>query len=151
MNTPEDAKRHSGPQNLSNTAPSPHVHLPYPRNPAFFGREAELAAIEETLTARHDSQELRSINLHGLGGIGKTQIALEYAYRKLNNYHDVFWIIGVSHSSLLQSFANIATELQLENVTTSDMEKTQRIVLSWLKTSSKICLPSVTNTLTVTW
>jgi len=46
--------------------------------------------------------------LYGLGGVGKTQVALEYAYRHQSDYTYVFWVPAVDQAQLLSGFANIA-------------------------------------------
>jgi hypothetical protein len=47
------------------------------------------------------------IVLNGLGGVGKTQIALEYAHTHQYRYGNVFWVIATNEISLLASFEDI--------------------------------------------
>src|SRR5262249_49806031 len=74
------------------TALSPHWSVPLPRNPFFTGREEILEALYTHLHADQMVALSQSAALHGLGGIGKTQIALEYAYRHTLEYSAVLWI-----------------------------------------------------------
>jgi hypothetical protein len=70
----------------ANRSPAPVFNLPFPRNPFFTGREDQLEAIHAALASRGRAA------LAGLGGIGKTQTALEYAYRHQAEYDHVFWV-----------------------------------------------------------
>jgi hypothetical protein len=60
-----------------------------PRNPCFVGRADTLARLREQLCAngRVAAQALR-----GMGGVGKTQLAIEYAYRYAEHYDVVWWV-----------------------------------------------------------
>src|SRR5215813_1613740 len=72
------------------TALSPHWSVPLPRNPYFTGREELLKTLHQHLSGDQRAVALsQSAALHGLGGIGKTQIALEYAYRHALEYSAV--------------------------------------------------------------
>ena len=51
----------------------------------------------------------QSSALHGLGGVGKTQIALEYAYRHALEYGAVFWIEAENEETVVSSLLRIAT------------------------------------------
>jgi hypothetical protein len=59
------------------------------RHPAFTGREALLAALRQRLTS--GSRALVQA-LHGMGGVGKTQLAIEYAHLFAGDYQLVWWI-----------------------------------------------------------
>ncbi|KAF8470033.1 hypothetical protein BDZ91DRAFT_792060 [Kalaharituber pfeilii] len=73
---------------------------PFPRNPHFIGRDDIMQKIEDHLDIEGNS---KSVVLYGLGGYGKTQIALEYAYRSQNLYTSVIWIDATSDSSICTS------------------------------------------------
>ena len=61
------------------------------RNTQFTGRGEALRALRDALRTR-DASNSRPAVLHGLGGVGKTQLALEYAHRYRSEYDVVWWI-----------------------------------------------------------
>ncbi|SRR5258706_919081 len=67
-------------------------HVPYRRNPFFVGREDMLNQIHDNLMRHNSTHEVLPQVLIGLGGIGKTQLAIEYTYRHREEYHWVFWL-----------------------------------------------------------
>lgn len=71
-------------------------------------REDELRDIHEAL--RGDGSR-RTVVLHGLGGIGKTQLAIAYAKEHKENYSAIFWLNIKDEDSLKQSFANVAKQI----------------------------------------
>ena len=73
----------------------------------FVAREEELAEIHRML--RGDGSR-RTVVLHGLGGVGKTQLAIAYAKRHKDNYSAVFWFNIKDEDSLRQSFAKAANK-----------------------------------------
>ncbi|MFC9328437.1 FxSxx-COOH system tetratricopeptide repeat protein [Kitasatospora sp. NPDC057015] len=81
------------------------VHLP-PRNTQFTGREDVLEALRKSLGRR-------PVVLLGLGGIGKTQLALEYAHRYASQYDLVWWISAEQTELALAGLVEIAAELGL--------------------------------------
>ncbi len=95
------------------TAHQPAVwHLPHARNEYFSGREDELADLRKSLVS-HDA--LRHVQaVWGLGGVGKTQLALEYVYRHKGNYNIVWWMGADEPSNLALTFARLATKLGME-------------------------------------
>ena len=60
------------------------------RNPFFTGREPVLAQLQEALVAQGRAA------LNGLGGVGKTQTAVEYAHRQLEKYDHIFLVSAAS-------------------------------------------------------
>lgn len=65
-----------------------------PRNPYFTGRSNLLEQIHQQLrpTDRYGDFAVAAVPLVGMGGVGKTQLALEYAHRKANDYTVVWWV-----------------------------------------------------------
>jgi len=78
--------------------------VPFPRNPRFVGREDELEALHRLLHGDGDAAPvgITPAGISGMGGIGKTQLAVEYAYRYQDDYPGgVFWV----NAALLQDWA----------------------------------------------
>lgn len=62
-----------------------------------------------------------TVVLHGLGGMGKTQLAVEYAKRFRNSYSAVFWLNIKDEDSLKQSFTKVARQILREHPSTSQL------------------------------
>ena len=79
--------------------------------------------------------------LHGLGGIGKTQTALEFTYLFRGEYDAIFWVVSEQDSSLISSFAMAADKLGLtSDLNGRDGQNQKRAVervIAWLKDTSK--------------
>ncbi|KAN0067830.1 HET domain containing protein [Elaphomyces granulatus] len=82
----------------------------------FVAREEELAEIQRML--RGDGSR-RVVVLHGLGGIGKTQLTVAYAKRHKDNYSAVFWLNIKDEDSVKQSFAKVAKQILREHSSAS--------------------------------
>lgn len=78
--------------------PPPVSNLPQ-RNAIFTGRAAVLESLREQLSG-NVTVVLQA--LYGMGGVGKTQVALEYAYR-FSAYYDVIWWISSEQPGLVRS------------------------------------------------
>jgi Tfp pilus assembly protein PilF len=87
--------------------------IPYPRNPFFTGRDELLTHLHTLLhkEQRGTSGQIQAIS--GLGGIGKTQIAIEYAYRYRQDYQVVLWGRAESIEGLNASYSEFAKQLNL--------------------------------------
>ena len=110
----------------------------YERNPYFTGREEFLHKLSRELSERRPKRYNHRIALYGLGGVGKTQIALEYAYRHESDYSFVFWISAADQGQLLSGFVDIAkttgcvrSEDKPQNVAKSVL-KWLRVTEGWL-------------------
>jgi tetratricopeptide (TPR) repeat protein len=83
-----------------------------PRNPNFTGRSELLDQLTHRLAAGGTTAILPAA-LHGMGGIGKTQIAVEYIYRHLADYELVWWIQAAQPSQVRAALTELAQQLQL--------------------------------------
>jgi TIR domain len=70
----------------------PAVFNAPPPNPHFTGRGDQLKALRRQLRRSRSSVVVQASALYGLGGVGKTQLAVEYAHRYATDYHLVWWV-----------------------------------------------------------
>ena len=75
----------------------------------FVAREEELAEIHKELNSSDGSR--RTVVLHGLGGIGKTQLTIAYAKQHKDSYSAIFWLNIKDEDSLKQSFTKITRQI----------------------------------------
>ncbi len=78
-------------------------NIPFPRNPFFTGRDQELALLHAQLQQGTTAVVGQAQSISGLGGIGKTQLAIEYAYRHHAAYQYVLWARAESVEALNSS------------------------------------------------
>ncbi|KAI1484454.1 hypothetical protein F5X96DRAFT_664167 [Biscogniauxia mediterranea] len=78
----------------------------------FVAREEELAEMFSILTTSHDR---RTIAIHGASGIGKTQLAIEFARRYRNSYSAVIWLNATDETTLTQSLVKTAERIFREH------------------------------------
>ena len=81
-----------------------------PRNAAFTGRGPVLDGLRDQLASRGSAVVL-PVAVHGLGGVGKTQLALEYAHRFKADYDLVWWIDAEVPGFIDASLAELAERL----------------------------------------
>lgn len=100
------------------------------RNPYFCGRLETLDELRRALNDRERAIILPH-TLHGLGGVGKSQLAIEFAYRFSANYDLVFLLDARDEQSLRRSFASLSKALEIPEG--SDIEYTIELTLDALR------------------
>ncbi|GJL61086.1 MAG: hypothetical protein NPIRA03_39430 [Nitrospirales bacterium] len=105
----------------------PVWNIPFERNPFFTGREDILGEIHEALLAT------KRAAFSGLGGIGKTQTAVEYAYRYKDDYQHIFWVKAESKETLTSDFAQLGSLLNLQEKQAKDQQEIVNATQRWLK------------------
>ncbi|KAI0471243.1 kinesin light chain [Xylaria cf. heliscus] len=109
-----------------------------PETQHFVARTGELIEMREALAS---DGSRRVVVLHGLGGIGKTQIAIAYAKRYRDEYSAIFWLNIEDKTSIQQSFTKVARQILLQHPNAShlraldlqhDQEKVVEAVKAWL-------------------
>jgi transcriptional regulator with XRE-family HTH domain len=110
----------------------PLWNVPYHRNPFFTGREEVLLHLHNQLTATSAVALNQTQAISGLGGIGKTQIAIEYAHRYRDDYDGVFWVTAATRETLHSDFVALARLLQLPVQDLPDQQVIVDAVKQWL-------------------
>ncbi len=118
--------------------------VPYARNPHFTGRDDLLTLLELRFIPSEVSQSgiirqaalTQAQAIKGLGGIGKTQIAVEYAYRarEQERYIHTLWITAASEEAILTSFAALADHLPaIAAKGETDQRELVTAIIGWLE------------------
>lgn len=115
-----------------------HTHIwgseiPF-RNPHFTGRETELRVLRDQLQAGGSAVIRQPPSaLYGLGGVGKTQVATEYAHRYAEEYEVIWWIRSDQEDSIQASLVGLGTRLRLTDVSPGDRDRSLRLVIDALQ------------------
>jgi tetratricopeptide (TPR) repeat protein len=105
-------------------------NVPFRRNPFFTGRDDVIESIATSRNTAGVSVITQAIS--GLGGIGKTQTAVEYAYRYRDRYNAVFWVRAETRAELQAGLVEIARLLNLPEQGAEVADDVIRAVLAWL-------------------
>lgn len=111
-------------------------HVPYQRNPFFTGRDEVLTRIHAALQTDATVALSHPQGISGLGGIGKTQMVLEYAYRYRADYQTVLWANAESSTTLTSEFLRIASVLHLPERNEQQAQRIVEAVMRWLHVNS---------------
>jgi tetratricopeptide (TPR) repeat protein/DNA-binding XRE family transcriptional regulator len=112
-------------------------NVPYLRNLYFTGRESILKRLHAALNGRTIMVVSQRRAISGLGGIGKTQTAVEYAYRYGDKYDLVLWVRADSREALLAQFAGLASLFDLPNQAENDQNRLAKAVKRHLETQEE--------------
>jgi tetratricopeptide (TPR) repeat protein len=129
-----DASVHLHPPPLSSELPERVWMVPYRRNSFFTGRETLLTALHERFLTDRRAVLTQGQAISGLGGIGKTEVAVEYAYRHREEYRFVLWASASPPETLLAAYVSMADRLHLPERNMREQDKIVAAVLQWLAT-----------------
>lgn len=113
------------------TALPPIWNVPFRRNPAFTGRDGELAQLAVALQA--DATVALTQVLQGGGGVGKTTLAVEYAYRQRTMFDTVWWIRAEEPATLVGDYASLGVRCRAAESAESDQRLAAMAVRRWLE------------------
>jgi tetratricopeptide (TPR) repeat protein len=123
---PFERKQSSPPQD------SKPWNVPYPRNIWFTGRGQLLTDLRAALTGEGKAALSQTQAISGMGGVGKTQTAVEYAYKHRSDYSAVFWTLADTDVALSAGFLEIARLLDLPEKDAKDLAEAREAVKRWL-------------------
>jgi tetratricopeptide (TPR) repeat protein len=109
-------------------------NVPYRRNPAFTGREQALADLANRL-GRGAAAVTQA--LQGAGGVGKTALAVEYAYRHRAEFDAVWWVHAEEPATLVGDLADLAVALRLAEAGQADQQQAVVAVRRWLDSNGR--------------
>ncbi|KJZ69751.1 hypothetical protein HIM_10862 [Hirsutella minnesotensis 3608] len=126
---------------ISSARPMKHHYVvPVETVPSYTQRDGLWKELEEKLEIRHKEASVpHAVAIHGLGGAGKSQLALKYAESKRDRYNPILWIDATYEETVRSSFERCAAELGLSG---SENEERKPIladaravltVLRWLR------------------
>lgn len=110
----------------------PRSGLPPDPDPHFVGRQNELSELRRAL------RRAGRVAVHGLGGVGKTQLVVQHLHRHRAEYTDgVFWLRAGAKSSVRGDLAGLAWHLELPERELPNQERQVAAVLRWLRDHSR--------------
>lgn len=101
-----------------------HWMVPFGRNRSFVGRDAILDRLLEIVTPDAVPDDCQRTVLEGLGGVGKTQIALETAFCVRDQHDDcsIFWVPAIDRSNFEDAYRKIGSLLELDGMNSDDTD-----------------------------
>ena len=110
--------------------------VPFDKNERFTGRKELLRTLKQMLSEEVESEWNHRVALYGMGGVGKTQVAIEYVYANREKYDRIYWIAAETEASILSGFQAVANRtrclasLSMQN---PDDKLVATLVLGWLR------------------
>ena len=112
-------------------------NLPASIGPRFIGRTIDLQSIADAFQKEDSASLAVTQAVSGLGGIGKTRLAVEFAHRHARQYTALLFARADSPGALKQNIANLADPAVLDlDAYEADLETRYRAVVAWLKTKT---------------
>ncbi|WP_220206168.1 FxSxx-COOH system tetratricopeptide repeat protein [Reticulibacter mediterranei] len=129
----EEVRTHVGTRARINPEKLPLYTVPYRQNRFFTGRDDELNALHTYFFAPSQPfQETRIQALSGLGGVGKTQLAVEYARRSKQKYQAILWL-NASSRDIKAALRVLVDQLSLVVEEPIDEQKQMKAIKHWLR------------------
>jgi tetratricopeptide (TPR) repeat protein len=136
IDDPEERKRRivaavEGHSQALKPTPRPFVGVP-PRVAGFTGRAEELDRLDAILMQEKPAAVTQAVGraaVQGLGGVGKTSLAAEYAHRFRGLYAGVWWCPAEDRTGLLTSLASLGAMLAGASAEEADVENAAKSAL----------------------
>lgn len=128
-----DSDANADPRFVSGTWQTSQLwRVPLARNPNFTGRLQLLDRISESFA---QANRFATVALHGMGGVGKSQLALEYAYSRSDHYRVVAWLRAEETETLAADYISLGPVLGLPD--TPDQRQRIEDVQNWLERNGR--------------
>jgi 3-methyladenine DNA glycosylase/8-oxoguanine DNA glycosylase len=101
------------------------------RNPNFTGRKGILKALRLALISGEPAAWKQAIT--SMGGVGKTQLTVEYIYRHKADYRVIWWIRSEEPATMAADYASLAVDLNLPEKESTDQTEIVKAVKRWLE------------------
>ena len=134
----ESLGRHSlEPNSPQEAAYLPYYQLPFVRNHAFFGRTKVLNELQDVLKPSNAGNSIRSVAVWGSGGIGKSQVALEYANLQIqSDCRLVIWLPAQTGTDVSRALVQAASQVRPPGYEEGmSAERTRFMMWNWLQTT----------------
>lgn len=105
--------------------------VPFPRNHMVRGRDGEIDKLADRLATRPIQV------LYGLPGVGKSQLAVHFAYDRSADYELVYWVDSAQDAIITDSMRRLAVDLDLPEAIESDEQQLRRAVRGWLQENDR--------------
>lgn len=129
------SKENKTQKGVVSTAEFPIHEIPFQKNRNFTGRKDVLDSIHEEFSTAQGTVPIHIIR--GMGGIGKTQIAVHYSYEFMKEYDLVYWIRSETDASLKADYEVLTQDLELPVKTKAEQVVYVNIVNNWLASTDK--------------
>lgn len=129
----------AAPPTMGTSSTSIHHIVPYVANPIFHGRSNQLGTLDRVLIPNIKSR-LSIVSVLGPGGIGKSQLALQFTYNHLDDFTAIFWISAETNTKLAQGYEEIAVEMGLiqDPGDHSSLSLVRESTKKWLRTTGRL-------------
>lgn len=115
-------------------------YLPLPSNDLFTGRKNELKELANNLLDKSKSGIVIIQAVTGMGGLGKTQLAVEFGYRYGKYFRGVHWINLADPSQLDSEIANCGREMDFPNFPEEQSEQVKLTLNTWKTTGPNLLI-----------
>ncbi|MFN8433765.1 MAG: tetratricopeptide repeat protein [Anaerolineales bacterium] len=109
----------------------PGSYIPFPRNAIFTGRVADLEKLSQSLLGGNETGAVINQTITGMGGLGKTQLAVEFAFRHGYQFRGVHWLDLREPDALTSQIASLGSMMRLPNFPPTLPEQAAATLHEW--------------------
>jgi tetratricopeptide (TPR) repeat protein len=103
----------------------------------FEGRDDVLAKLTDELAVDGRATVTQTQAVHGLGGVGKTQLVSRFAHQRRDEYDVVWWVRAEQEATRFADYAALAAKLELPDAADASQAEQVAATKSWLERSAR--------------